>query len=110
MAVAAIVCSVVVVGATVGVAPALDCNGRLIDIGARSWQVKEICGAPADIQDNTKEFPELIYDPIRQLYVQTLVSVSQTVWTYNFGPTRFLYYLTFQEGKLIDIKTGDYGR
>ena len=37
--------------------------------------------------------------------------VQQSIWTYNFGSTRFLYqyYLTFQEGKLIDIATGDYG-
>jgi Protein of unknown function (DUF2845) len=35
--------------------------------------------------------------------------VQQSSWTYNFGPTRFVYYLTFQEGKLIDITTGDYG-
>jgi hypothetical protein len=38
-----------------------------------------------------------------------LVPVQQSIWTYNFGSTRFLYYLTFQEGKLIDITMGDYG-
>jgi hypothetical protein len=110
MAVAAVVCAVVVVGMTAGGAWALDCDGRQIDLGANPWQVKELCGEPADIQHTTKELPQLVYDPTRQLYVQTLVAVSQSIWTYNFGPTCFLYMLTFQEGKLIDIKTGDYGR
>jgi hypothetical protein len=110
IAVAAIVCAVVAVGAAVGNAQALECNGRIVNLGASPWQVKGLCGEPAAIQDATKELPQLVYDPLRQLYVQTLVPVSQSIWTYNFGSTRFLYYLTFQEGKLTDIKTGGYGR
>jgi Protein of unknown function (DUF2845) len=41
--------------------------------------------------------------------VYILVPVQQSIWTYNFGWTRFLYDLTFQEGKLIDITTGNDG-
>src|SRR5919108_5227390 len=48
MAVAAVVCAVVVVGMTAGGAWALDCDGRQIDLGANPWQVKELCGEPAD--------------------------------------------------------------
>jgi hypothetical protein len=45
-----------------------------------------------------------------QTAVYILVPMQQNIWFYNFGSTRFLYDLTFQEGKLIDITTGDYGR
>jgi hypothetical protein len=58
----------------------------------------------------TKHLAQRAYDPISQTTVYILMPVQQSMWTDNFGSTRFLYYLyylTFQEGKLIDITTGD---
>jgi Protein of unknown function (DUF2845) len=74
-----------------------------------SWEVKERCGESSAIDDVTKHLPQRAYNPISQTSVYILVPVQQSIWTYNFGSTRFLYYLTFQEGKLIDITTGDDG-
>jgi hypothetical protein len=89
---------------------ALDCHGRLVVIGASPWEVQERCGEPSAIEDLIKHLPQRAYDPTTQSPVYILVPVQQSIWTYNFGPTRLVYYLTFQEGKLIDITTGDYGR
>jgi hypothetical protein len=100
----------VLLAAINGSAQALDCHGRLIVIGSRPWEVKERCGEPTNTEDVTKYRSQETYDQLQQRPIQTLVPVQQTIWTYNFGPTRFMYYLTFQEGKLIDIKTGDYGQ
>ena len=53
-----------------------------------------------------------VHNPVEEVIARLqfdLVPVQQSIWTYNFGSTRFLYYLTFQEGKLIDITTGEYG-
>jgi hypothetical protein len=110
IAVAATMLVVVLLEALIGSAQALDCHGRLIVIGASPWEVKERCGEPTDIEDVTKYLLQQAYDHLQQRSVQILVPVQQTIWTYNFGSTRFVYYLTFQEGKLIDIRTGDYGR
>lgn len=30
-------------------------------------------------------------------------------WIYNFGPDRFLYIVKFRNGRVINIRTGDYG-
>jgi len=103
------VLQVMLLVATVGTALALDCHGRLVVIGASPWEVKERCGEPTAIEDVIKHQPQRAYDPASQTTVYILVPVQQHIWTYNFGSTRFLYYLTFQEGKLIDITTGDYG-
>jgi hypothetical protein len=108
--VAAMVLFTVLLAAISGSAQALDCHGRLIVIGASPWEVKERCGEPTDTEDVTKYRLQETYDQLQQRPIQTLVPVQQTIWTYNFGPTRFVYYLTFQEGKLIDIRTGDYGQ
>jgi Protein of unknown function (DUF2845) len=108
-ALAATALSVMVLGAVVGTALAFDCDGRLVVIGASPWEVAERCGEPANIENVTRYVPQQAYDHILQRYVQALIPMQQSIWTYNFGSTRFLYYLTFQEGKLIDVKTGDYG-
>jgi hypothetical protein len=110
MVMMASVLSVMVLAVTVGSALGLDCHGRLIVIGASPWEVKERCGEPSDIEEVMKHIPQRAYDLTSQTYGYILVPVQQSIWTYNFGPTRFVYYLTLQEGKLIDIKTGDYGR
>jgi hypothetical protein len=109
IAVVASVLSVVLLGMTVGNALALDCHGRLVVIGTSPWEVKERCGEPTAIDDVMKHIPQRANDPTSQTYVYILVPVQLSLWTYNFGSTRFVYYLTFQEGKLIDITTGVYG-
>jgi Protein of unknown function (DUF2845) len=100
---------VMALAGTVGSTLAQDCHGRLIVIGTSPWEVKERCGEPAAIEDVVKYIPQRAFDPTSQTPVYILAPVQQSIWTYNFGSTRLLYYLTFQEGKLIDIKTGDYG-
>jgi hypothetical protein len=37
------------------------------------------------------------------------VAVPKHVWTYNVGPSRLVYCLTFREGTLAHIETGGYG-
>ena len=37
------------------------------------------------------------------------VAVPNGVWTYNFGPSRLVYRLTFRDGKLVHIETSGYG-
>jgi hypothetical protein len=56
-----------------------------------------------------KHLHQRTYEPISQASVDILGPVQQSIWTSNFGSTRFLYDLMFHEGKLIDITTGDYG-
>jgi hypothetical protein len=37
------------------------------------------------------------------------VDVVIDEWTYDFGPRRFVHYVTFENGKLVKISTGGYG-
>jgi hypothetical protein len=41
------------------------------------------------------------------LFVEELVTVEE--WEYNFGSTRFIRYLQFENGRLTRITEGDYG-
>jgi hypothetical protein len=109
MTVATTMFSVMILGAMAGNALALDCHGMLVVIGQSPWEVRERCGEPTAIEGVVKHLPQRAYEPTSHTTVYILVPVQQSIWTYNFGSTRFLYYLTFQEGKLIDITTGAYG-
>lgn len=109
MLVLAIVSSVMVLGGTIGSVLAQDCHGRLIVIGASPWEVIDRCGEPTAVEDVMEYIPQRTFDPTSKTPIYILVPVQQSIWTYNFGSTRLLYYLTFQQGKLIGIKTGDYG-
>jgi hypothetical protein len=41
---------------------------------------------------------------------EVIVEVTIDQWTYDLGRQRFVRYLTFENGKLRDVETGDYGR
>jgi hypothetical protein len=82
------------VGAAYTPAVALDdvasvrCDQESIITGDTEYQVKTTCGEPDTI---------------------LIKGLARKVWIYNFGPTRFIYYLTFVNGRLTRIQTGEYG-
>jgi hypothetical protein len=41
--------------------------------------------------------------------VEDYVVVVVDEWIYDFGPRRFLQYLTFEGGQLVAVRSGPYG-
>jgi len=78
-----------------GLAAALDsasdmqCGTEIVTIGASQFDVREKCGEPTSIEPGP--------------------GISRERWIYNFGPTEFVYYLTFVNGELERIEVGGYG-
>jgi hypothetical protein len=106
--IAVAVLSAVVLGAA-GLGYALDCEGRLVTMGASPWDVQGICGDPAQVSDTIEIVLKPVYDPQGRVAGYLPFGVPKQVWTYNFGPSRLLYLLTFIEGALVKIDTGGYG-
>jgi hypothetical protein len=96
-------------GGAPGLAWALDCEGRLVSEGQAAWEVQAICGEPTQVQDTVEIILKPVYDPFGRVVDHLPVAVPKSVWTYNFGPSRLIYLLTFREGKLTHIETGGYG-
>jgi hypothetical protein len=94
---------------TSGLAWALDCEGRLVSEGQAPWEVQAICGEPTQVQDTVEVILQPAYDPFGRVLGHLPVAVPKSVWTYNFGPNRLIYHLTFREGKLVHMETGGYG-
>lgn len=105
---------------------ALRCGSDLIDEGMRKVEVEQKCGAPVS-QDTHTEYRTIRkrrsgpveyqdqYD-LRNRYNRESQEVEETIavvvdeWVYNFGSTRFMQLLIFEDGRLKQIKDLGYGK
>ena len=68
----------------------LDCSGGTVLTGDSKDSVREKCGDPQKVAPREGKW-------------------SPDIWIYNFGPSEFLYYVTFTNDRVERIQTGDYG-
>jgi hypothetical protein len=106
--IAVVVLTAVVLGAA-GIVYALDCDGRIVSMGATLWDVQTIGGDPVQVSDTVEVVLKPVYNPQGHVAGHLPVGVPKQVWTYNFGSSRLMYILTFLEGALVKIDTGGYG-
>jgi hypothetical protein len=94
------------------------CDSKFVSLGDRTYEVLAKCGEPShrDVRvekrialDLFRELnPKTERDRNRvPLFVEDFVKVED--WIYNFGSTRFMRFLRFEDGRLVEIETGDYG-
>jgi hypothetical protein len=69
--------------------PSFRCDGETVSVGDRQNAVKQACGNP------------------KKINVSSGGSVEE--WVYNFGPTKFIHYVTLVNGRLERIQAGEYG-
>jgi len=80
------------------------CDGDEIRTGLTQYEILQRCGDPA-FKDSREE--ERLANTGKRSKRLTVTRIDE--WTYNFGPNKFLRILTFENGKLVDIETGDRG-
>jgi len=96
----------------------LRCGSYVISSGASQSEVLRKCGSPANIsaweeerikRDTYINIPAQSEEELSQspLFVKEYTKIEE--WEYNFGPTRFIYYLRFENGKLERMTSGEYG-
>ncbi len=99
-------------------AHALRCNHRVIQVGDTVARVADHCGPPDHVTSWQEEIYEGgVYSPKRRgrpsgrfrgRYAKRII-VSHERWIYNFGSTRLIRHLTFENGILKKIETGGRG-
>ena len=96
----------------------LRCNGKIVSIGDTKSQVIDKCGEPDHIESWEEERIKKdhyysydndgSYEDYREPFlVKEYVRIEE--WTYNRGPTTFIRYLLFENGRLKKINLGDKG-
>ena len=94
----------------------LRCGTRLVVAGDAPYQVKAICGDPDDVQHRmeTRTVRRAVTVPCRggycQSFVEDSIQVAVEEWIYDFGRQRFVQYLIFENGRLVRVNSGNYGR
>ena len=70
------------------------CSNGILNIGDSKYDVIKKCGEPT--------FREEFGEP-------TVREDHETVWVYDFGSTKFIYYITFDGDRVERIQYGEYG-
>jgi len=79
------------------------CDFNSLSLGTTSAVVRARCGKPDSQEQRYETVTEKIAGGRRQ------VSISVDEWTFNLGPTQFMRILTFRNGELVNISTGERG-
>jgi hypothetical protein len=96
----------------------LRCGQRLLASGDSTVKVRAACGEPAATATRrvVRSVPRVAYvqcEPgspaLCRRAVHDLVEIEIVEWTYDFGPRRFMRFVTFEQGKLLAVETGGYG-
>ena len=83
-------------------ADSMHCGNHFVDEGAQQGEVKLLCGEPTSIQQ-FKDTRMLPTDP------PVVSEVHVELWIYDFGPHSFIQKLRFEDGELVQIRSGGYG-
>lgn len=94
-----------------GEAFAFRCGSDLVSEGDSKTQVTAACGHPTDKDKSCEDSQEYttISKSGKTKHVKKCSRKLET-WTYNCGENDFIYRLTFDDGKIINIKTGGRGK
>lgn len=83
----------------------LNCGNNLVSIGDSKAEVFKVCGEPAWRERYDEEW----WQKEAEKGIRRGGSVAHEIWTYNFGPQRFMQDLHFENNRLVRIERGDYG-
>src|SRR6218665_3016296 len=97
-----------------GDAATLRCGNQLASDGASKSEVLSRCGEPTAKESHTERVGEKTRGQDKQ--TDTTTTTERVVYktidegTYNFGPSRLLQTAVFENGRLVDVRSGGYGR
>jgi hypothetical protein len=90
-------------------AAALRCGTSIVTEGDSTLLLRKHCGPPTQIDRYQGRTPVRGYDPFGGGWYIDYVVEPYEVWTYNFGPSRFITRIRVRNGIVESIETGGYG-
>lgn len=79
----------------------LSCQGRIVGKGDTESEVREACGEPACVRR-----PKDVFVDKGGVFVPLAMDEE---WIYNPGPGRFVNYIRFYQGKVVDVRSDGFG-
>ena len=90
-------------------AHALRCGTGVVSTGDSTMKLLQYCGEPTMREQQERRVPTRSYDQFRGAYYDDYIAVPYEIWTYNFGPRRFVQRITIEDGKIKQIESAGYG-
>lgn len=90
-------------------AHALRCGTGVVSEGDSTFELLHTCGEPTMTERTERPIPYQVYDGFLGDYVTVYDSVPVDIWTYNFGPRRFVQRITIEAGRIKRIESLGYG-
>jgi hypothetical protein len=91
-------------------ADTMRCGNKLVYEGDELAVVAARCGQPAQISRSTMlKFPTIWYHGRPHQLSDQQIEIPVETWVYNFGSSKFMRKLRFEDGVLIEITVLDYG-
>lgn len=93
-------------------AASIRCGSELASDGASKADVLFKCGEPFMKDTRTETVGEKVKQKDADSSTTTERTVTRTFeeWTYNFGRQRLMQVVVFENGRLVDVRSGGYGR
>jgi len=88
-----------------GASDGMRCGNALITRGDNILRVQHECGDPAYAAQYVVYGLHPVYNGLLNIYSDETVPITVEEWTYNFGPTRFMRKLRFENGQLVTIES-----
>ncbi len=85
------------------------CDGSAIAVGITKYELLSKCGEPAVKVRGEQERATSIAQSGDSAVTFATETVAIDVWTYNFGPDRFVLTATMVDGKVVEVERGGYG-
>jgi hypothetical protein len=91
-------------------------TGRLVSLGDRMHEVQSRCGEPDAVSTRVEKrkvkhrYTRWVGQVQESVVEEVEVDVPLDEWTYDLGPQSFIRYVLFENGTVIDVVTGGYGR
>jgi hypothetical protein len=92
-----------------GPAHALRCGTGVVSEGDSTLKLLHTCGEPTLKEQTQRQVSYDIYDRFNGVTTTAYDTVLVEIWTYNFGPRRFVQRITIEEGKIKSIESAGYG-
>jgi hypothetical protein len=91
-------------------AQSIVCAGKIINEGTTQAEVAAKCGTPVQVDRRS------VYNGTAaalggqpNVINGTATEVQIEVWTYNFGPSRLMQRIRFEDGRVVRIESLGYG-
>jgi Protein of unknown function (DUF2845) len=91
------------------------CGSRVVSSGDHMLEVRKRCGEPDFVGQKTIKRKvkikrrEWVDGHVEDVSAEETVDVLLDEWTYDLGPRRFIRFVLFEDGRVVNVATGGYG-